>query len=64
MTTVGGKFTTKKRNLVTYIEDQQYDLLKEIAAQHGSTVSAEAARAIHNYLRQHLNELEKSISNN
>ena len=64
MTTVGGKFTTQKRNLVTYIEPNQYDLLKELASLHGSSVSAEAAAAIRTYLNQYLTELEKSISKN
>ena len=64
MTTVGGKFTTQKRNLVTYIEPKQYELLKELAAEHGSSVSAEAASAIQYYLDQYYRELEKQISKN
>ena len=32
MTIVGGKFTTRKSNLVTYVEDKQYELLRELAA--------------------------------
>lgn len=52
MTTVGGKFTVPKRNLVTYIEQEQYDLLKTLAARHGRSVSAEAALAIRNHLEQ------------
>ena len=64
MTTVGGKFTAQKRNLVTYIDPKQYQLLKELAAQRGSSVSAEAAIAIQNYLNQNRDELEKSISKN
>ena len=64
MTTVGGKFTAQKRNLVTYIEPKQYELLKELATQRGSSVSAEAAIAIQNYLNQNRDELEKSVSKN
>jgi len=64
MTTVGGKFTLKKRNLVTYIEDKQYEILRELAAQHGSSVSAEAALAIQNYISQNKEQLAKHISRN
>ena len=64
MTTVGGKFTSQKRNLVTYIEPDQYELLKELAALNGSSVSAEAAIAIRNYLNQYCRELENPISKN
>ena len=64
MTTVGGKFTAQKRNLVTYIDPKQYQLLKELATQRGSSVSAEAAIAIQNYLNQNRGELENSISKN
>ena len=64
MTTVGGKFTHKKRNLVTYIEDKQYEILRELAAQNGSSVSAEAALAIRNYISQHKEQLAKNISKN
>lgn len=64
MTTVGGKFTLKKRNLVTYIEDKQYEILRELAEQHGSSVSAEAAAAIQNYISQHKEQLTKNISRN
>jgi hypothetical protein len=59
MATVGGKFTTRKRNLVTYVEDKQYELLRELAEQRGSSVSAEAAVAIRKYLTQHIEELEQ-----
>ena len=64
MTTVGGKFTAQKRNLVTYIEPKHYELLKELAAQRGSSVSAEAAIAIQNYLNQNRDNIEGSVSNN
>ena len=64
MTTVGGKFTTQKRNLVTYIEPKQYELLKELASLNGSSVSAEAATAIRDYLSQYRRDLENSISKN
>ena len=43
MTTVGGKFTKEKRNLVTYIEHREYELLRKLAQQNGRSVSAEAA---------------------
>jgi hypothetical protein len=64
MTTVGGKFTLKKRNLVTYIEDKQYEILRELAVQHGNSVSAEAALAIQNYISQHKAQLAENISKN
>jgi hypothetical protein len=64
MTTVGGKFTLKKRNLVTYIEDKQYEILRELAVQHGNSVSAEAALAIQNYINQHKEQLAENISKN
>lgn len=46
MSTVGGKFTTEKRNLVTYIEHKHYELLRVLANLHGRSVSAQAALAI------------------
>ena len=52
MTTVGGKFTSPKRNLVTYIEQEQYELLRALAERHGRSISAEAALAIRNHLKQ------------
>lgn len=61
MTTVGGKFTIPKRNLVTYIEQEQYDLLKALAARHGRSVSAEAAQAIKNHLKQHAGGLVEDV---
>lgn len=65
MTTVGGKFTTRKRNLVTYLEDKQYELLRELAALNDRSVSAEAARAIHNYIREQSQKLaEPTIARN
>ena len=64
MTTVGGKFTVQKRNLVTYIEPDQYELLRQLAERRGSSVSAEAAAAIRRYLKQQLGELEQSIAKN
>lgn len=64
MTTVGGKFTAQKRNLVTYIEPDQYELLRQLAERRGSSVSAEAAAAIRRYLKQQLGELEQSIAKN
>ncbi len=60
MTTVGGKFTTEKRNLVTYIESEQYEQLRQLARLYGRSVSAEAALAIHNHLKKHLDVLEKA----
>ncbi|MEW5959431.1 MAG: hypothetical protein AB1801_17040 [Chloroflexota bacterium] len=64
MTTVGGKFTTRKRNLVTYLEDKQYELLRELAAANDCSVSAEAAKAIHKYIQEQSEKLEVSISKN
>jgi hypothetical protein len=64
MTTVGGKFTAQKRNLVTYIDAKQYELLRELAERRGSSVSAQAAAAIQHYLRQQLAELEQPIAKN
>ena len=64
MTTVGGKFTTRKRNLVTYVEDKQYELLRELAALNDRSVSAEAARAIHKYIQEQRENLTLSISKN
>ncbi len=58
MTTVGGKFTPEKRNLVTYIERKDYELLRRLAALHGRSISAEAALAIKKYLEEHATELE------
>ena len=58
MTTVGGKFTAEKRNLVTYIENKDYELLRKLAALHGRSISAEAALAIQKHLEEHLKELE------
>ncbi len=46
MSTVGGKFTVEKRNLVTYIEYKHYELLRTLADLHGRSVSAQAAQAI------------------
>lgn len=57
MTKVGGKFTTEKRNLVTYIENKQYEQLRRLANLHGRSVSAEAARAIRKYLKKHEAEI-------
>lgn len=34
MTTIGGKFTPEKRNLVTYIEPKDYELLRQLATLH------------------------------
>ncbi|MBE7554029.1 MAG: hypothetical protein HS126_23445 [Anaerolineales bacterium] len=59
MSTVGGKFTTEKRNLVTYIENKDYELLRKLAALHGRSISAEAALAIQKHLQEHATELEK-----
>ncbi len=64
MATVGGKFTFRKRNLVTYVEDQQYELLRELADRQGSSVSAVAAEAIRLYLSQHKAELAQRMSRN
>ena len=57
MTTVGGKFTAEKRNLVTYIENKDYELLRKLAARHGRSISAEAALAIQKHLAEHSEEL-------
>ncbi len=59
MTSVGGKFTTKKRNLVTYIENKQYERLRQLAELHGRSVSAEAAAAIHNHLREYAADIKE-----
>ncbi len=59
MTTVGGKFTTQKRNLVTYVENKHYELLKELAERHNRSVSAEAAAAVCKHIEEHIQELEK-----
>jgi plasmid stability protein len=59
MTTIGGKFTIPKRNLVTYIEHEQYDLLKVLAARHGRSVSAEAALAIKDHLKKYAESLKE-----
>lgn len=59
MSTVGGKFTTEKRNLVTYIEKKDYELLRKLAALHGRSISAEAALAVQNYLQAHADVLKK-----
>jgi hypothetical protein len=61
MTTVGGKFTPEKRNLVTYIEHKDYELLRRLAALHGRSISAETALAIKKYLKEHREELEKGL---
>ena len=58
MSSVGGKFTTQKRNLVTYIEPDQYELLRKLAKKHGRSVSAEAALALLQHLESHQAELE------
>jgi hypothetical protein len=58
MTTVGGKFTPEKRNLVTYIEHKDYELLRRLATLHSRSVSAEAALAIKKYLEEHVEALE------
>jgi hypothetical protein len=60
MTTVGGKYTTEKRNLVTYIENKDYERLRKLAALHGRSISAEAALAIQKHLETYLAELEAS----
>ncbi len=57
MTKIGGKFTPEKRNLVTYIEPRDYELLRQLAALHGRSVSAEAALAIQKHLAEHRQEL-------
>jgi predicted transcriptional regulator len=61
MTTIGGKFTIEKRNLVTYIEQQHYEALKELARLHGRSVSAEAAAAIRRHLKSHSPKTEKDV---
>lgn len=58
MTTIGGKFTPEKRNLVTYIEHKDYELLRKLAALHGRSVSAETVLAVKKYLEEHAKELE------
>ena len=62
MTTIGGKFTVEKRNLVTYIENKDYESLRKLAALHGRSVSAEAALAVQKYLHDHAPELEKEVA--
>ena len=64
MSSVGGKFTTQKRNLVTYIEPGQYELLRKLAKIHGRSVSAEAALALLNHLESHRAELDLEPENN
>ena len=64
MTTVGGKFTTQKRNLVTYIEKNQYELLRQLAAQNSRSVSAEAALAIKKHLEANKSKLDKVTEEN
>lgn len=59
MTTVGGKFTTEKRNLVTYIENKYYERLRQLAARHGRSISAEAALAIKKHLDEYAPEAEQ-----
>jgi hypothetical protein len=59
MSTIGGKFTTEKRNLVTYIEIKDYELLRKLAALHGRSISAEAALAVQKHLEEYAHELEK-----
>lgn len=63
MSTVGGKFTTEKRNLVTYIEHKDYELLRRLAALHRRSVSAEAALALQKHLAEHAAELEQEAAN-
>lgn len=62
MSTVGGKFTTEKRNLVTYIENKDYELLRKLAALHRRSISAEAALAIQKHLAEHAGELKKEAA--
>jgi hypothetical protein len=62
MTTVGGKFTAAKRNLVTYIENKDYEMLRQLAALHGRSISAEAALAIQKHLREHAEALEQEAA--
>jgi hypothetical protein len=61
MTTIGGKFTTEKRNLVTYIEHKDYELLRQLAALHGRSISAEAALALKKHLAAHEKELAEAV---
>ncbi|HRV94146.1 MAG TPA: hypothetical protein P5526_18445 [Anaerolineae bacterium] len=61
MTTVGGKFTKEKRNLVTYIEHREYELLRKLAQQNGRSVSAEAASVLLQYLEDHQEDLKEPI---
>ena len=60
MTKVGGKFTTEKRNLVTYIEPKHYEKLRRLAGLHGRSVSAEAARAIRKHLEKYVEEITET----
>ena len=62
MTTVGGKFTTEKRNLVTYVENEQYELLRQLATQNGRSVSAEAALAIKKHLEKNKQLLQDILA--
>ncbi len=55
MTTVGGKFTAEKRNLVTYVEKKHYEMMRTLAARHGRSISSEAAIAIQRHLADHQN---------
>jgi hypothetical protein len=57
MITIGGKFTPQKRNLVTYIEPKEYELLRQLAALHGRSISAEAALALQKHLEEYSKEL-------
>ena len=59
MTTIGGKFTIEKRNLVTYIENKDYELLRKLAALHRRSISAEAALAVQAHLEKYAQELEQ-----
>jgi hypothetical protein len=61
MTTIGGKFTVEKRNLVTYIEYKDYELLRKLAALHGRSISAETALALQKHLHEYAHELEKEV---
>jgi hypothetical protein len=62
MTTVGGKFTAVKRNLVTYIENKDYEMLRQLAALHRRSISAEAALAIQKHLHEHAEALEQEAA--
>jgi hypothetical protein len=62
MTTVGGKFTAVKRNLVTYIENKDYEMLRQLAALHRRSISAEAALAIQKHLHEHAEVLEQEAA--